>query len=127
MTSVSEPDVSPQEPENYHERSAFNDAMKGAGTCAMGGLFVSAVQNALSEHKQGAVGVFTRTGGTIALFTAMGGIFSATDSFVANAREKEDSLNGAVGGCAAGLVAGASSACCYEGLSRRQAGKHTSP
>lgn len=37
----------------------------------------------------------------------MGGIFSYTDAFVANTRGKKDALNGAVGGCAAGVALGA--------------------
>ena len=85
--------------------------MSAAGVSAFAGLLVSSIQNSLSKHNAGAMGIFTRTGGTIALFTVMGGVFSFTDSFVANSREKNDSVNGAVGGCAAGLVAGASGEC----------------
>lgn len=39
-------------------------AAKGAGA----GLLVSAVQNALDSHSRGAMGVLTRTGGTVGLF-----------------------------------------------------------
>lgn len=39
-------------------------ALKGAGA----GLLVSAVQNALGTHSRGAMGVLTRTGGTVGLF-----------------------------------------------------------
>lgn len=39
-------------------------AAKGAGA----GLLVSAVQNALGTHSRGAMGVITRTGGTVGLF-----------------------------------------------------------
>ncbi|PWN94009.1 hypothetical protein FA10DRAFT_270905 [Acaromyces ingoldii] len=95
------------EPENYEERSALNNGMSAAVGSAAAGLFVSAIQNSIQTHDKGAMGVFTRTGSTIALFTAMGGIFSFTDSFVANRRQKNDAFNGAAGGCAAGLVAGA--------------------
>ena len=38
--------------------------LKGAGA----GLLVSAVQNALDTHSRGAMGVLTRTGGTVGLF-----------------------------------------------------------
>jgi hypothetical protein len=96
------------EPSAYIDRAALNDGMNGAGISAFGGLLVSSVQNSTQKHNRGAMGIFTRTGSTIALFTAMGGIFSFTDSFVANTRRKDDALNGAAGGCAAGLVAGAS-------------------
>ncbi len=37
----------------------------------------------------------------------MGGIFSYTDATVANFRQKDDAINGAIGGCAAGVVLGA--------------------
>ena len=37
---------------------------------------------------------------------AMGATFAATESIVANTREKNDYLNGAAGGCAAGFLAG---------------------
>lgn len=88
------------------------------------GFFVSALQNALQSHKYGAMGVFTRTGSTIGFFgvfnflqlpcvltcvlyiAAMGATFAFTEAFVANQREKNDALNGAIGGCAAGFLAG---------------------
>jgi len=104
-TPVEQPDI---EPENYLERPTINNGMTAAATSAFAGTLVSAVQNSIQSHKQGAMGIFTRTGSTIALFTAMGGVFSFTDSFVANTRRQNDALNGAAGGCAAGLVAGAS-------------------
>ncbi|PWN53800.1 hypothetical protein IE53DRAFT_309610 [Violaceomyces palustris] len=93
--------------ETFIERSPVGDSMSAATISAGAGLFVSAVQNSIQTHNKGALGVFTRTGSTIALFTAMGGIFSYTDSMVANIRQKNDAFNGAAGGCAAGLVAGA--------------------
>jgi len=70
------------------------------------GFFVSSLQNALQKHNYGAMGVFTRTGGTIGFFAAMGATFAFTESFVANQRQKDDALNGAIGGCAAGFLAG---------------------
>lgn len=105
---VEQPDI---EPENYLERSTINNGMAAAATSAFAGTLVSAVQNSVQTHNKGALGVFTRTGSTIALFTAMGGIFSFTDSFVANTRRQNDAWNGAAGGCAAGLVVGASGEC----------------
>ncbi|KAN0065744.1 hypothetical protein ACQY0O_000874 [Thecaphora frezii] len=95
------------EVETFSERAPVADAMTSAGASAGAGLLVSAVQNSMQNHNKGAFGVFTRTGSTIAIFTAMGGIFSFTDSTVANFRQKSDAINGAAGGCAAGLVLGA--------------------
>ncbi|WVR04634.1 hypothetical protein IAU60_001645 [Kwoniella sp. DSM 27419] len=70
------------------------------------GLLVSAVQNALDKHNSGAMGIVTRTGGTIGFFAAMGFSFSFVQAAVANVRETDDALNGAAGGCAAGFLAG---------------------
>ncbi|KAH8120203.1 hypothetical protein DFH11DRAFT_1722044 [Phellopilus nigrolimitatus] len=67
---------------------------------------INAVQNALGTHNKGAMGVFTRTGGTIGFFAAVGATFAATEAIVANTREKKDPWNGAAGGCAAGFLAG---------------------
>lgn len=59
--SASEP------PKMFHVRQpvneTFNAGLAGAGV----GLLASAVQNSLQKHKAGAMGIFTRTGGTIAL------------------------------------------------------------
>ncbi|OBZ78877.1 NADH-ubiquinone oxidoreductase 21 subunit, partial [Grifola frondosa] len=70
------------------------------------GLFASTIQNALSSHSSGAMGFLTRSGGTIGFFAAMGATFAFTEAVVANQREKDDALNGAAGGCAAGFLAG---------------------
>jgi hypothetical protein len=36
----------------------------------------------------------------------MGAAFAFTEAFVANQRQKNDALNGAAGGCAAGFLTG---------------------
>lgn len=53
----------------YHERLPVNDAMNASAAGAAAGLLVSAVQNSLQKHNAGAMGIFTRTGGTIVLFS----------------------------------------------------------
>lgn len=81
-------------------------------------------QRSHPRWQTGAMGVFTRTGSTIAFFAAMGAAFTYVDAQVANIREKDDALNGAAwgfsrdsdyiqltsnlysGGCAAGFIAG---------------------
>ncbi|KAL1411699.1 hypothetical protein Q8F55_002665 [Vanrija albida] len=90
----------------YHQHPTIQVAARVTLQSAGVGLLVSAVQNALDKHDRGAMGVVTRTGGTIGFFAAMGFAFSFTQSFVANTRETDDALNGAAGGCAAGFVAG---------------------
>ncbi|PKI82770.1 hypothetical protein MVES_003178 [Malassezia vespertilionis] len=91
----------------YHPRSPVGAAFNAAGFGAVSGLLMSAVQNSLQKHKGGAMGIFTRTGSTIALFRAFGYV----DASVANSRNKSDAWNGAAGGCASGLVIGAASSC----------------
>ncbi|RSH83445.1 uncharacterized protein EHS24_007129 [Apiotrichum porosum] len=90
----------------FHQHDTLNIATRITLQSAGAGLLVSAVQNALDRHDRGAMGIFTRTGGTIGLFAGMGFMYSFTQSYVANLREKDDSLNGAAGGCAAGFLAG---------------------
>ena len=41
----------------------------------------------------------------------MGATFAATESIVANTRKKNDPINGAAGGCAAGFLAGLRGTC----------------
>ncbi len=48
----------------------------------------------------------------------MGATFAATESIVANQREKQDALNGVAGGCAAGFLAGIRGACCHAAFRR---------
>ncbi|KAJ2723797.1 hypothetical protein GGI07_002416 [Coemansia sp. Benny D115] len=71
------------------------------------GLFASAFQTAYGPSKGGsALDVFTKHGGTIGFMAAMGGIFAGVDAAVSEIRGKDDYVNSAVAGCAAGLVAG---------------------
>jgi hypothetical protein len=46
----------------------------------------------------------------------MGATFAFTEAFVANERQKDDALNGAAGGCAAGFLAGIKSALLVTGM-----------
>ncbi|BEJ14920.1 hypothetical protein CspHIS471_0406870 [Cutaneotrichosporon sp. HIS471] len=97
---------SPNETNMFHEHPTLQSAIRVTLESAGAGLLVSAAQNALHTHDKGAMGIFTRTGGTIGLFAAMGFSFSFVADYVANLRQTDDPLNGAAGGCAAGFVAG---------------------
>jgi hypothetical protein len=55
--------------ETYSERSPIADGMTAGAASAGAGLLVSAIQNSVQTHNRGALGVFTRTGSTIALFS----------------------------------------------------------
>ncbi|KAJ1940560.1 hypothetical protein FBU59_003774, partial [Linderina macrospora] len=55
---------------------------------------------------KGALSVFTQHGSTIGFMAAMGGVFAGVDAASAQIRGKEDFVNSAVAGCAAGMIAG---------------------
>ncbi|PPQ87029.1 hypothetical protein CVT25_000006 [Psilocybe cyanescens] len=90
----------------FEPKSSIQEASRIGMQAAVVGLVLSSVQNALGTHSHGAMGVVTRTGGTIGFFAAMGAAFKFTETYVANERQKHDALNGAAGGCAAGFLAG---------------------
>jgi hypothetical protein len=52
----------------YHPQDAIGAAITGTMITGSAGLFMSAVQNALARKNVGPWGVFTRSGGTIAVF-----------------------------------------------------------
>ncbi|CAG8716858.1 13332_t:CDS:2, partial [Acaulospora morrowiae] len=101
----------------YIEKEVILPTLKYAAGLGAFGLVISTVQNAISEHKHGAAGVFTRTGGTITGYgrlirhsrnaiALIGGVFSGTEAIIANIRKTDDWINSACAGCAAGFMAG---------------------
>ncbi|PPQ97061.1 hypothetical protein CVT26_001243 [Gymnopilus dilepis] len=90
----------------FEAKSPFQEAARIGLQAGVVGFVLSSIQNALGTHSHGAMGVVTRTGGTIGFFAAMGATFKFTETFVANQRRTTDALNGAAGGCAAGFLAG---------------------
>ncbi|KAA8894284.1 hypothetical protein FN846DRAFT_923096 [Sphaerosporella brunnea] len=90
----------------FQRRDAIGQGVRG--TLIMGGVgaIVSGVQNSLQKQNVGAFGVLTRTGGTIAIFSAMGGSYMFVRNAAANLREKDDSWNPAIGGFVAGAILG---------------------
>lgn len=110
-------------PPTYQPKDAVGAAIKGTMITGAAGTFVSAVQNSLVKTNVGAWGIFTRTGGTIAIFgmdflgghcrgcadvdaAAMGGTFEFVKLASANLREKDDSWNHTIGGFFAGSILG---------------------
>ncbi|TGJ79647.1 hypothetical protein E0Z10_g9119 [Xylaria hypoxylon] len=90
----------------FHQKDAVKSGIQGALVGGGAGLLFSAVQNSLAKHNVGAWGVFTRTGGTIASFTAITTIYSFSKDAAANLREKDDSLNTAIGSFLGGASLG---------------------
>jgi len=90
----------------YHPHDAIRASINGAMITGAAGTLVSAIQNTLTRRNVNAWGIFTRSGGTIAVFTAMGGTYEFTRFAAANLRERDDSLNTALGGFLAGSILG---------------------
>ena len=110
--------------EQYHPKDAVRAAINGTMITGAAGGLVSAIQNTMTKRNSNAWGVFTKTGGTIAIFgkcsdtlrilqnsadivaAAMGGTYEFTRFASANLRERDDSLNTAIGGFLAGSLLG---------------------
>lgn len=114
--------------ELYQVQDAVGSTIKATLITGTAGTFVSAIQNVLAKQNVGAFGVFTRTGGTIAVFgkssrgrgcngrerviltgeliAAAGGAYEFTKTASANLRQKNDAYNSAIGGFFGGSMLG---------------------
>ncbi|PNS21298.1 hypothetical protein CAC42_1077 [Sphaceloma murrayae] len=90
----------------YHPQDAIGAAVKATMITGGAGAFVSTVQNTLSRQNLGAMGFVTKTGGTIAVFGAMGGVYQFGKLASANLREKDDIWNSTIGGFFSGTMLG---------------------
>ncbi|EEH48858.1 uncharacterized protein PADG_04937 [Paracoccidioides brasiliensis Pb18] len=97
---------STKQEEVYHPQDAIAATVKTTLISGAVGLFASSVQNTLQKRNYGPWGVFTRTGGTIALFASVGGAYEFARTAAANLREKEDHWNAAWGGFFGGAAIG---------------------
>ncbi|KAI1413466.1 hypothetical protein F5Y13DRAFT_189372 [Hypoxylon sp. FL1857] len=97
-----------QHPEEkpFHQHDALMSGAKGALLGTGAGLLVSAVQNSLAKRNVGAWGIFSRTGGTVGLFTAVGGVYMFSMDAAANLREKDDTLNVTIASFLSGATVG---------------------
>jgi len=90
--------------EPWHKQDAVRLGLTSAGLSGCIGLFVAAAQNSLSHTRVGPMGIFTRSGSTIAIFTAVGGLYPFARAVSSNLREKNDPWNSFNGGFTAGLA-----------------------
>ncbi|KAG8629759.1 hypothetical protein KVT40_001378 [Elsinoe batatas] len=90
----------------YHPKDAIGSAVKATMITSGAGAFVSTIQNTLNRQNIGAMGFVTRTGGTIAVFGAMGGVYEFAKLASANLREKDDIWNPTIGGFFSGTMLG---------------------
>ncbi|RMY27981.1 hypothetical protein D0866_09752 [Hortaea werneckii] len=114
----------------YQPKDAVGSAIKATSVTAAAGAFISTIQNTLTRQNVGAMGAFTRFGGTTATFedenmdlvtgrswerrraqangttAAMGGAYEFTKNASANLRQKDDAYNPALGGLMSGAMLG---------------------
>ncbi|MCJ1483777.1 hypothetical protein MMC06_003945 [Schaereria dolodes] len=90
----------------YQPKDAVTAAIRSTAITGLAGTLLSAVQNTLTKQNVTAWGIFTRTGGTIGVFAAMGGTYEFATLASANLREKDDSWNPSIGGFLAGSIMG---------------------
>ncbi|KAF2838590.1 hypothetical protein M501DRAFT_1004358 [Patellaria atrata CBS 101060] len=95
-----------EQQKHYKPKDAIKSTIQTTMITATFGGFISAVQNTLTKQNVGAMGIFTRTGGTIGVFAAMGGSYEFAKMAAANLREKDDSWNPAIGGFFGGSMIG---------------------
>jgi len=58
-------------PDTYEPKSTLDHAARVGLQAGAVGLLLSSIQNALGNHSHGAMGVLTRTGGTIGFFSML--------------------------------------------------------
>ncbi|KAF2500071.1 hypothetical protein BU16DRAFT_578097 [Lophium mytilinum] len=90
----------------FHPQDAISTTVHATMITTGAGALVAGVQNTLAKQNIGAMGILTRSGGTIAVYAAMGASYAFAKTASANLREKNDSYNTAIGGFFAGSMMG---------------------
>ncbi|QDS77870.1 hypothetical protein FKW77_000262 [Venturia effusa] len=92
--------------EAFHPRDAIAYTMTTTFTVGGAGALLAAIQNTLTRQNVGAMGFFTRFGGTTATFAAMGASYAFASTVSGNLRQKNDAWNSAIGGFFGGSMIG---------------------
>ncbi|KAK4131051.1 hypothetical protein BT67DRAFT_445035 [Trichocladium antarcticum] len=92
--------------DHYHPKDAIHASLVSGGMMAGTGLLFAAVRNSLAKTNIGPWAVFTKNGGLIAMFGAVGGVYEFTRIAAANIRERDDYINNGLGGLLGGAVLG---------------------
>jgi hypothetical protein len=90
----------------YHAKDALGSAVQGGMVGGAAGFVTSAVQNTMANTRVGAMGVFTRTGSTVATMTIVPALYMFAKDASANWREKDDVMNCSIAGFLAGSSLG---------------------
>ncbi|CAI6338813.1 unnamed protein product [Periconia digitata] len=92
--------------DSYHPRDTIANTGSTTLKTTLVGTMIAAMQNTLRKQNVGAMGVFTRSGGVIALFAGVGASYQFTLDASANLRQQDDTYNDAIAGFAAGAAVG---------------------
>ncbi|KAH0361975.1 hypothetical protein KCU89_g19163, partial [Aureobasidium melanogenum] len=76
------------EEQPYRPKDALGASIKAGMITTGAGLFVSTIQNTLTKQNYGAMGAFTKFGGTTAVYGAMGAAYEFTRCASANLRQR---------------------------------------
>ncbi|KAI1102152.1 hypothetical protein F4804DRAFT_334592 [Jackrogersella minutella] len=104
--AIAHPIQAEPEEQPFHQRDALKSGVTGAMIGAGAGLLASSVQNSLAKRNVGVWGIFSRTGGTIGLFTAVGTVYLFSKDAAANLREKDDTWNVTIASFLSGATIG---------------------
>jgi len=94
------------EPRPWERKDAIQQGTKGFLIGGGAGLAYSSFKNALVKENVRWWGVFARTGSAIYYTAAMGGSYMFVKALAGNYRNNDDAWNPAIGGLAAGMIAG---------------------
>ncbi|KAI0017111.1 hypothetical protein F4780DRAFT_782643 [Xylariomycetidae sp. FL0641] len=90
----------------FHQKDALKSGIRGALTGGGFGLLAAAFQNTIQKQNVGAMGVFTKHGRTIGIFTSVVSVYAFSKDATANLREKDSTLNVTVAAFLAGSTLG---------------------
>ncbi|KAF1970374.1 hypothetical protein BU23DRAFT_538077 [Bimuria novae-zelandiae CBS 107.79] len=94
----------------YHPRDTLANTANTTLQLTTAGAIIAGVQNTMRKQNVGAMGIITRSGGTIALFASVGFLYQFTKDVTANLRQKDDTYGeafaGFMGGTAVGVARG---------------------
>ncbi|KAH7378779.1 hypothetical protein BKA66DRAFT_495285 [Pyrenochaeta sp. MPI-SDFR-AT-0127] len=90
----------------YHPQDALSNTVTTTLQVTAFGALIAGVENTLRKQNVGALGILTRSGGTIVYFASAGAAYQFTKDATSNLRQKDDCYSEAVAGFATGVAAG---------------------
>ncbi|OAL54918.1 hypothetical protein IQ07DRAFT_531466 [Pyrenochaeta sp. DS3sAY3a] len=92
--------------ETFHPRDTLSNTATTTLQTTAAGALLAGVQNTLRKQNVGAMGIITRSGGTIALFAGVGAAYQFTLDATSNLRQTDDCYSEALAGFMAGAAMG---------------------